>query len=179
MAEKFLELLVTPSVVRAQEHYFGGAMDVRGERPADALTVDEAQFIAARDSFYLSTVSENGWPYVQHRGGRPGFLHVVNRATRAFSDYKGNRQLLSTGNFAANDRVGLFLMDYPQRTRLKILSHARVEDARQHPELVAKFSEPNVRRDVERIFLSRWFPLIGTVQNTSRHATLTRKLRKL
>ncbi len=153
MAEKFLELLVTPSVARAQEHYFGVAMDVRGERPRDALTDDEAQFIAARDSFYLSTVSESGWPYVQHRGGQPGFLHVVNPTTLAFADYKGNRQMLSTGNLAVNDRVCLFLMDYPQRTRLKILGHARVEDARQHPELVAQFAAPGLQRIVERVFL--------------------------
>ena len=153
MAEIFLELLVTPSVARAQEHYFGVAMDVRGERPRDALTDDEAQFIAARDSFYLSTVSESGWPYVQHRGGQPGFLHVVNPTTLAFADYKGNRQMLSTGNLAVNDRVCLFLMDYPQRTRLKILGHARVEDARQHPELVAQFAAPGLQRIVERVFL--------------------------
>ncbi len=153
MAEKFLELLVTPAVARAQEHYFGGAIDVRGERPRDALTDDEAQFIAARDSFYLSTVSESGWPYVQHRGGKLGFLHAVNSTTLAFADYQGNRQLLSTGNIGANDRVCLFLMDYPRRTRLKILGQARVEDARQHPELVAKLSAPDVQRIVERVFL--------------------------
>ncbi len=152
MAAKFLELMVTPSVARAQEHYFGGAMDVHGERPRDALTNDEEQFIVARDSFYMATVTETGWPYVQHRGGQSGFLHVVSPTTLAFADYKGNRQMLSTGNVAVNDRVCLFLMDYPQRTRLKILGHARIEDARQHPELVAKFSEPDIRRIVERIF---------------------------
>jgi predicted pyridoxine 5'-phosphate oxidase superfamily flavin-nucleotide-binding protein len=153
MAEKFLELMVTPSVARAQEQYFGGAMEVRSKRPCDALTNDEAQFIQSRDSFYMSTVTETGWPYVQHRGGKPGFLHVVNPTTLAFADYKGNRQMLSTGNVAVNDRVCLFLMDYPQRMRLKILGHARIEDARQHPELVAKFSTPDVQRIVERVFL--------------------------
>jgi predicted pyridoxine 5'-phosphate oxidase superfamily flavin-nucleotide-binding protein len=153
MADKFLELLVTPSVAQAQEHYFGRAMDVRGERPRDALTDDEAQFIQSRDSFYISTVSESGWPYVQHRGGRPGFLRVVNPTTLAFADYRGNRQLLSTGNVAVNNRVCLFLMDYPQRTRLKILGHAHTGDARQHPEIVAQFSTPDVQRIVERVFL--------------------------
>jgi len=153
MADKFLELLVSPSVARAQKHYFGRAMEVAGERPPDALTDDEIKFIASRDSFYLSTVSENGWPYVQHRGGQPGFLQVVNPSALAFADYKGNRQLLSTGNLALNDRVCLFLMDYPQRARLKILGHARVEDAREHPDLVAKFATPDVQRIVERIFL--------------------------
>ena len=116
------------------------------------LTADEQSFIAARDSFYLATVSESGWPYLQHRGGPPGFLRVLDDHTLAFADYKGNRQMLSSGNLSVNDRVSLFLMDYPQRTRLKILGHARVEDARSHPELVAQLAEPNVRRIVERLF---------------------------
>jgi uncharacterized protein len=101
----------------------------------------------------MATVSETGWPYVQHRGGRPGFLRVLSPTALAFADYKGNRQLLSTGNLTVNDRVTLFFMDYPQRTRLKILGHARVEDARQHPELVAQLAEAEVRRLVERLFL--------------------------
>jgi hypothetical protein len=153
MAEKFLELLITPSVATAQEQYFGHSQPMPGGTKRDALTDDEAQFIAARDSFYMSTVSESGWPYMQHRGGMPGFLHVVNPTTLAFADYKGNRQMLSTGNLAANDRVCLFLMDYPQRTRLKILGHARIEDARQHPELVTRYATPDVQRIVERVFL--------------------------
>ena len=90
---------------------------------------------------------------IEHRGGKPGFLRVVSPTSLVFADYKGNRQMLSTGNVAVNDRVCLFLMDYPQRTRLKILGHARVEDARQHPELVAQFSTPDVQRIVERVFL--------------------------
>jgi hypothetical protein len=153
MAEKFLELLITPAVARAQEHYYGRAQAMPGHANRDVLTDDEAQFIAARDSFYMSTVSESGWPYLQHRGGKPGFLQVVNPKTLAFADYQGNRQMLSTGNIAANDRVCLFLMDYPQRARLKILGHARIEDAGQHPELVAKFATPEVQRIVERVFL--------------------------
>ncbi len=153
MAEKFLELLVTPSVAKAQEHYFGRSQPIPGGAKRDALTDDETQFIQSRDSFYMATVSESGWPYMQHRGGQPGFLHVINPTTLAFADYKGNRQMLSTGNLAVNDRVCLFLMDYPQRTRLKILGHARIEDARQHPELVARFATPDVQRIVERVFL--------------------------
>ncbi len=152
MAEKFLELLVTPSVAKAQEHYFGHSQRMPGGAKSDALTDDEIQFIAARDSFYLATVSESGWPYMQHRGGLPGLLHVINPTVLAFADYKGNRQMLSTGNVSVNDRVCLFLMDYPQRVRLKILGHARVEDARQHPELPAKFAAPDVQSIVERVF---------------------------
>jgi predicted pyridoxine 5'-phosphate oxidase superfamily flavin-nucleotide-binding protein len=152
MAEKFLELLITPSVAKAQEHYHGHAQQLPRGATRDALTADEVQFIQSLDSFYLSTISESGWPYVQHRGGAPGFLHVVNPTTLAFADYKGNRQMLTTGNLAANDRVCLFLMDYPQRTRLKILGHARIEDARAHPELVPKFAASDVQRIVERVF---------------------------
>jgi uncharacterized protein len=153
MAEQFIKLLVTPAVARAQEHYYGHAQRMPGGAERDALTDDETQFIQSRDSFYMSTVSESGWPYVQHRGGKPGFLHVVNSSTLAFADYRGNRQLLSTGNLAVNDRVCLFLMDYPRRTRLKILGHARIQDARPHPELFAQFATPEVQLVVERVIL--------------------------
>lgn len=152
MAAKFLDLLVTPAVSKAQQHYYGRSQQPRGDGPTDALTEDETQFIQARDSFYLSTVSESGWPYMQHRGGLAGFLHVLDANTLAFADYKGNRQLLSTGNLAVNDRVCLFLMDYGQRARLKILGHARVEDARNHPELLAQVATPDQYPLVERIF---------------------------
>ena len=148
-----MELMVTPSVAKAQAHYFGRAMDVTGERPRDGLTADERVFISLRDSFYMGTVTETGWPYMQHRGGKTGFLHVIDANTVAFADYKGNRQMLTTGNLAVNDRVSLFLMDYPNRTRLKIMGHARVEDARTHPELVARFAEADVHRIVERVFI--------------------------
>jgi predicted pyridoxine 5'-phosphate oxidase superfamily flavin-nucleotide-binding protein len=153
MADRFMQTVLTPSVLAAQDHYFGrhAALDSAPER--DPLTDEERSFIAARDSFYMATITENGWPYVQHRGGKPGFLRVVSPTQLAFADYKGNRQMLSTGNLAANDRVALFLMDYPRRERLKILGHARVEDARQHPELVAQFAAPETRGIVERVFL--------------------------
>jgi len=111
------------------------------------------QFIQSRDSFYVATVSETGWPYMQHRGGPPGFLHVLSPTQLAFADFKGNRQLLSTGNLAINDRVCLFLMDYPRRTRLKILGRAKVVAAREQPELVARFAGPETQGIVERIFL--------------------------
>ena len=153
MSDKFFELTVTDSVRESQQHYYGGAMRTVSPLPNDALTNEEITFIQARDSFYLSSISETGWPYVQHRGGPAGFLHVLSPTTLAFADFKGNRQLLSTGNIAVNDRVCLFLMDYPQRTRLKILGHARVEDARANPELVARVAEPDVRRLVERAFI--------------------------
>jgi len=155
MTHHFAKLAFTDSVKAAQEHYGTRSRNERLESlagPNDALGPDEAAFIAERDSFYIASIGETGWPYVQHRGGKSGFLRVINPTSLAFADYKGNRQLLSTGNLAVTDRVTLFLMDYPQRTRLKILGHARVEDARQHPELVAQLAEPEVQRIVERLF---------------------------
>jgi predicted pyridoxine 5'-phosphate oxidase superfamily flavin-nucleotide-binding protein len=152
MAPKFIDLTFTDSVREAQRHYYGASQRMEGAPERDALTEDEAGFIQSRDSFYMATVTETGWPYIQHRGGKRGFLRVITPTSLAFADYKGNRQLISTGNLAASGRVAMFLMDYPQRTRLKILGHARVEDARQHPELVAQLAEPEVRRIVERLF---------------------------
>ena len=153
MAANFLKLAVTESVRKAQAQYFGASQNFEASAERDTLTEEETAFIQTRDSFYMATISENGWPYIQHRGGRRGFLHVLNKQTRAFADYRGNRQMLSTGNLAANNRVALFLMDYPQRARLKILGHARVEDARAHPELVGQLTEPDLQRIVERLFL--------------------------
>jgi predicted pyridoxine 5'-phosphate oxidase superfamily flavin-nucleotide-binding protein len=116
----------------------------------------------------MASISESGWPYIQHRGGRAGFLHVLNPETLAFADYRGNRQMLSMGNLAANDRVALFLMDYPLRTRLKILGHARVEDAREHPELVQQLAEPEVQGIVERLF---FIDVVSFDWNCPKHIT--------
>jgi len=153
MAGKFLELAFTPAVCAAQEKYFGRAQKLPHQPERDELTDDEVRFIQSRDSFYMATVSETGWPYVQHRGGQPGFLRVLSPTQLAFADYRGNRQMLSTGNLAVQDRVCLFLMDYPQRTRLKILGRARVVDAREQPALVVELAEPDTRGIVERLFL--------------------------
>jgi hypothetical protein len=153
MAQGYLDTLITPSVAQSQAHYYGHAMATNAVPTPDPLGEDERSFITTRDSFYMATVSENGWPYLQHRGGRRGFLRVVSPTSLAFADYKGNRQMLSTGNLQTTDRVSLFLMDYPQRTRLKILGHARVVDTREHPELVAQFAAPADQRLVERVFL--------------------------
>ncbi len=152
MAHKFLDLTFTPKVRAAQKHFYGRAPDLPPAVADDPLGADEIEFIAARDSFYLSSVSETGWPYVQHRGGPPGFLKVLSPNELAFADYHGNRQLLSTGNLAANDRVCLFLMDYPHRQRLKILGHARVLDAGEQSDLAKKIADPALLTTTERIF---------------------------
>src|SRR5215204_5906395 len=130
MSHKYLSTTMTESVRRAQQHSYGRATAVRDVPERDRLGEEEAAFIAERDSFYLASVSETGWPYIQHRGGPRGFLRVLDPGTLAFADYGGNRQLITTGNLQANDRVSLFLMDYRNRQRLKIVGHARVTDAR-------------------------------------------------
>lgn len=151
MAKKYLDLAMTDSVCRAEKKYYGHAAKIVDAPEHDPLTEVELEFIAARDSFYMGTVSESGWPYIQHRGGPTGFLRVLNPITLAFADYTGNRQLLTTGNVAANDRVSLFLMDYRNRERLKILGHARIEDARDQPALTTQVSHPGMRINVERV----------------------------
>src|SRR5262245_39359227 len=136
MAHKYRDVMLTPAVLAAQSQYYGQARRPREAGQRDPLGAHERAFIAARDSFYLATVTETGWPYVQHRGGPPGFLHVLDAQTLAFADFEGNHQLITVGSLALNDRVALFLMDYPNQLRLKMLGHARVEDARGRPDLV-------------------------------------------
>lgn len=148
---------MTPAVQEAQRHYYGHAQTfpAAGKMENTPLGPDEIEFIGMRDSFYIATVSETGWPYVQHRGGPVGFLRVRDPETLAFDDFLGNRQLLSTGNLDGGDgRVALFLMDYPQRTRLKIMGNARVIDADDEPAL-AKELLPDARLlpKVERVFI--------------------------
>ena len=152
MPARFHELATTPAVETEQIRYYGRAEVPPNGATRDLLTEVEGGFIAARDSFYLATVSESGWPYIQHRGGQVGFLHVLGPTTLGFADLRGNRQMLSTGNVAVNDRVALFLMDYPQRSRLKILGHARIMPAAAEPELAARLAPPG-GRGVERIVL--------------------------
>ncbi len=169
MTANFQKIAQTDAVRQAQEHYYGHAQPQREGGPErDTLTEDEMQFIQARDSFYMATVSESGWPYMQHRGGPPGFLHVLGPLKLAFADYKGNRQLLSTGNVSKENRVALFLMDYPNRTRLKILGHARVEDARDHADLVAQLAGPDMQRNVERLF---FIDIVSFDWNCPQHIT--------
>ena len=153
MADKFMQLVLTPAVQRAQDKYFGKHRVVENAPETDALTGSEAYFIASRDSFYIATVSETGWPYVQHRGGPAGFVKVLGPDLIGFADFKGNRQLVSAGNVDGTDRVALFMMDYPHRTRLKLLGHARVLDARDHPEMVDQLAPEALRSKVERLFL--------------------------
>jgi hypothetical protein len=132
MSHRFADIAFTAAVKAVQEQYRSRSQNQRLQEtgaPHDALGEAEAAFIAERDSFYMATVSETGWPYVQHRGGPPGFLKVRGPGTLAFADFRGNTQLVSAGNAAGNDRVSLILMDYRHRRRLKLLGRIRFEDA--------------------------------------------------
>lgn len=154
MAGRFLQTYFTPEVLAAQSHYYGRGQNLPQQPARDPLGPDETAFIAERDSFYLATVTSDGWPYVQHRGGPAGFIKLLDPTTLGFADFKGNRQLLSTGNASTNDRVCLFLMDYPMRTRLKLTGHMKVLDARDHAELADQLSpSPQLRNQIERLFL--------------------------
>lgn len=152
MSRSYLGHAVTPSVAAAQRRYYGNVVFPAGMAESDPLGEEEQTFIRARDSFYLATVSESGWPYVQHRGGPAGFLRVLGPRQLGFADVRGNRQLLSTGNLAINDRVALFLMDYAQRSRLKIMGRARVVSATEQPALAESLRVAG-QPAVERCFL--------------------------
>lgn len=129
------------------------------ERMAERGQMDEAlgelerEFIAERDSFSLASVTADGWPYVQHRGGPKGFLRVLDGRTVAFADFAGNKQYISAGNFETNDRVAIFLMDYPQRARLKIIGRARVVELGADADLEARVRVDGYRAAVERVMV--------------------------
>ncbi|MGO6743872.1 pyridoxamine 5'-phosphate oxidase family protein [Rhizobium ruizarguesonis] len=156
MPYHFLEVAVTPSVQAAQADM--GVDQIRmgpdGGR-SDRFTENEVAFIAGRDSFYMASVSETGWPYVQHRGGKPGFLKVIDDQTLAFADYRGNRQYISAGNLAANDQACLLLMDYVRRARLKIFVHVERLALDADQALTEAVSDASYKGRAERIFRLR------------------------
>src|SRR6202007_2251679 len=142
-----LDIVATPSVKAAQAAYGSARLweNFEADRAFDRFGENEIAFIAARDSFYMATVSETGWPYIQHRGGPPGFLKVLDDKTLGMADFRGNRQYISVGNLAADDRVALILVDYPRRARMKILGHAEMKDLRDDPELAERLVVPGYR----------------------------------
>ena len=119
----------------------------------DPLTDDEREYLAERNGFYLASVSETGWPYVQFRGGPTGFLRVVDDHTIGWADFRGNLQYISTGNVAGDNRVALIAMDYLHQRRLKIYGHARVVTVEEDAALVGGFADPAYDAVVERAVL--------------------------
>ncbi|GAA0325274.1 pyridoxamine 5'-phosphate oxidase family protein [Sphingomonas oligophenolica] len=155
MAYGFLDIATTPSVHAAQvANGSAGLYDKAGaHRRFDRFGPDEQAFIAARDSFYMASVSETGWPYVQHRGGPAGFVKLIDDRTLAFPDFRGNRQYISLGNTNANDRVALIMMDYPRRARMKLYAHVEVRELADDPALAERLMLPGYRAIPERAFL--------------------------
>jgi uncharacterized protein len=155
MAQAYFDIAYTPSVKAAQSANGSGEYwaSFKGKKENDRLTAAEAEFIATRDSFYMASVSETGWPYVQHRGGPAGFLRVIDEETLACADFRGNRQYISVGNVSANDRVALFLMDYPHRRRLKIYARIEVKDLAGDPTLAERLVMPDYPAKIERAFV--------------------------
>lgn len=155
MAKNFAEIAFTESVKKQQEQYGSRQQYARMDRLArgTTLTLAEIEFITRRDSFYLATVGENGYPYVQFRGGPPGFLRVIDAQTLGYADFRGNRQYITVGNLSQNDRAALILMDYANRSRLKIYAHIEVVEAQDGPELMERLRVPGYDAKLERAML--------------------------
>ena len=153
MTYRFLQALESAGVRAAREANGVGGQRLEADGPADRFSAREIACIEERDSFYLATVSQTGWPYIQHRGGPPGFLRVLDDRTLGFADFRGNRQYLTLGALAREDRVALFLMDYPRRARLKILARMTAHDLKAEPELAARLTTPGYRAFPERGYI--------------------------
>jgi len=170
MSYGFLDIAMTPSVQAVQvamgtDHIF---RDFEGDRAFDRFTERERAHIASRDSFYMASVNAGGWPYMQHRGGPAGFLRHIGGNRIGFADYRGNKQYISTANLAVNDRVSLFLMDYPNRERLKLIGHAVSVELADDPAAVTALMPEGYRAVPERAF---FIDVIGWEWNCSQHIT--------
>jgi predicted pyridoxine 5'-phosphate oxidase superfamily flavin-nucleotide-binding protein len=155
MGRRFAEIAFTDTVKHVQAALGSrrGYEKVEREGAAgDRLGPEEAAFIGARDSFYMATVGETGWPYMQHRGGPAGFVRVLDAGTIGFADFRGNRQYVSVGNLLGDDRVALFFMDYANRARLKLFGRVKLigPDA---SDLLARLQVPGTEAPVERGFV--------------------------
>ncbi|MGW6016190.1 pyridoxamine 5'-phosphate oxidase family protein, partial [Streptomyces sp. NPDC055210] len=128
-----------------------GAAESRGpDRTKDPLGSAERNFIAERDGFYLATVAAGGRPYVQFRGGPPGFVTAPDEHTLAWADFRGNRQYISTGNVAHDPRVSLIFMDYARQVRLKVFGVATISDVRGEGARSSAYAVPGYRAIIER-----------------------------
>lgn len=168
---RYAQVTFTDSVRQTQHEGGSGAAAARllaeGSVP-DSLGDTESRFIESRDGFYLASVSETGWPYVQFRGGPPGFVHVVDERTLAYADVRGNRQYITAGNVRVNDRVSLFFMDYPMGARLKVLGHAKTTSLDENADLTALVAEPRSDGLVERLMVVQ---VEAFAWNCSKHIT--------
>ena len=156
MSAHYGSVAFTDDVRDAQTRYGSRAIYDRVESRTgttagpDGLTATEREFLADRDGFYVATVSATGWPYVQYRGGPPGFLRVLNEHTLGWADFRGNLQYISAGNLAGDERVSLIVMDYAHRRRLKVFGRARVVEASAEPDLIGELADDGYDAVVER-----------------------------
>ena len=156
MSHKFFDLTFTESVKAAQEKYGSRRSYARAEGGKPdfyGLGDAEQDFIEQRDSFYMATVNNEGQPYLQFRGGAKGFLKVLDDKTLGFADFRGNMQYISIGNLQENKKAALFLMDYPNQTRLKILANIEIMDAKDAPEIIEKLTVPDYKAKIERAMI--------------------------
>ena len=147
MTKKFMEMAFTEAVRDLQtdngsaDHYSKTRI---GTPASDVFGGDEMDYIARCDSFYMSSINANGWPYIQHRGGPTGFLKALSPSTLAMQEFPGNRQFLTMGNLAENNKVSLFLMDYPRKARLKIFARAKLVHLKHDEETAALIKHPAI-----------------------------------
>ncbi|HJS09936.1 pyridoxamine 5'-phosphate oxidase family protein [Sphingopyxis sp.] len=172
MAKNYRKTLFNDAVQALQERHGSRAsyarMDEGADGTPDRLTAKELDYIALRDSFYMASVNGDGWPYMQHRGGPAGFLKHIEGNRLGFADYRGNKQYISTANLAGNDRVSLFLMDYPNRERLKLVGHAVSIELADDPAAATALMPEGYRATPERAF---FIDVIGWEWNCSQHIT--------
>jgi uncharacterized protein len=167
---RYATIAFTPAVKELQERYRSRKSYAKydDDAPPPELTPEERGFIESRDSFFMATVTETGWPYIQHRGGPPGFVRVLDPHTIAFADFRGNKQYISVGSITRDDRVALFLIDYPNQERLKLFARARVVEIEEDPQLIASLSDPAYDAHVERAIV---LSVEGFSWNCSQHIT--------
>ena len=170
--ERFRSLLFTPDVKAIQAKQGSRAAYARGEHEGDTspdlLGEDEADFLAERDSFYMASVGESGWPYVQHRGGPKGFVRVLDQHTIGFADFRGNRQYISLGNLGRDPRAALIFVNYPARSRLKLVGHVRMINAIDDGVLLERLLVPGYDAKIERGMVIR---VEGLDWNCPQHIT--------
>ena len=170
MNQNYAKLTFSESVKKVQEQFGSRKHYSRVEESADRfiLTDSEIQYIKSRDSFYISSVGENDWPYIQHRGGQKGFLKVINETTLGMADFSGNKQYISTGNLKSNNKSMLFIMDYPTQSRLKVWVETEIVEKNENPELYKQLVDNEYAANVERLLL---FHIKAYDWNCNQHIT--------
>lgn len=156
MSKHYGAIAFTPAVRHCQEihesgEFYGARADAALASPgADRLTLRERSYLSTKDSMYIASVTETGWPYVQFRGGPRGFIRVLDEHTIGWADFRGNLQYISAGNLSADGRIAIIVMDYAHKNRLKIFGHARVVIAGDDPQITSALVDVSYDAVVER-----------------------------